>query len=809
MWSRRYGGDQCGSNRMARFRFCLAAAAGPAVLGCDSPVEPQPPAVAPAAAPATALAGDHVPGGRVRVSPARAAFFRRSGDAVQRFAFSAQLLDSSGVAVALPGPMAWTIAGDGGSRLAGTGLSDDGRSATAETESVAKGRDTLTARHGSASGRATVTNWDWLESSWQGRDWVRAGGSRCIFVAVSDRAGTPAPLSAFHDLHGASLAPETVELDSISLVAGAGSARLCVRGRQAGSAGLAVSAWDTTTFRYAGSWRRHHVLAEPLTLRFVADEWELGVGQEEPLTLQTRGSQGNAGTAPASEASVSSSRQAVAAIARAGGTVVRGVASGSATLSASYAGLDAQANVEVYEIVAVRTGGGVTCLLMRRGTVRCAGEEGRLLGYGRERTEGVLLFPEAPDLPIGESPLVEFGRGLASYFACGVHANGDVHCWGAGVRGQLGYGDNRSVGRFETPAEKGPVPVGGRVRSVGVAGDHTCAVMEGSGAVRCWGDNTAGQLGYGSKEPRVGDDETPATFGDVPLGGRAIQVAGGRLQTCALMETGRVRCWGLAGEAWDPENGELVGRSYGLGYGDRFPYDEALGDDETPASVGDLPLPGRAVKISVGGYHTCAIMAAGTVRCWGSAWWGVLGDGVRGAELNHVYDAADSPELAFESPVVDLVSHYFHTCALLADGSVRCWGHGGQGSLGLGNERIIGDDEPATSAPPVPLGGPATALAVFYEGGCAVMRAGGLRCWGNPAGLGFTGVQLGDDEAPAEGGDVRVFVGALRRGAGNSPAAQAAMQFNLGGLRRGPLFGPEGVLSADSLPPLASWVRAR
>ena len=831
LWERRRGFE-----RPARFRLRLVAAAL-AVLACDGPTEPQPSAAAPATlAPAAALAGDHVPGGRVRVSPARAASFRRSGDAVQRFAFAAQLLDSSGVAVALPGPMAWTIAGDGGSRIAASGLSVDERAATAQTESVAKGRDTLTARHGSASGRATVTNWDWLESRWQGRDWVRAGGSGCTFVVVADRAGSSAPLSAFHHLHGASLAPETMELDSISVVAG--SARLCVRGRQPGSAGLAVSAWDTTTFRYAGSWRRHHVLAEPLALRFVADEWELGVGQEEPLALHVTGNRGNAGTAPAAEASPQSSRQATAAIAGAGGTVVRGVATGSATLSASYAGLDARATVEVHEIVAVRTGGGVTCVLLRRGTLRCAGEEGRLLGYGRERTEGVLLFPDARDLPVGESPLVEFGQGMASYFACGVHANGDVHCWGEGRLGQLGYGESGNVGRFETPAEKGPVPVGGRVRSVGAGERHACAVMEGSGAVRCWGDNTAGQLGYGSVEPAVGDDETPASFGDVPLGGRAIQVAGGRLHTCALMETGRVRCWGLAGEDWDPENGELVGRAYGLGYGNRFPYDEALGDDETPASVGDLPLPGRAVKISVGGYHTCALMAQGTVRCWGSAWWGVLGDGARGADLDHVYDAADSPELAFESPVVDLVSHYFHNCALLANGSVRCWGHGGQGALGLGHERIIGDDEPATSAPPVPLGGPATALAVSYDGGCAVMRAGGLRCWGNPAQLGFTGVQLGDDEPPAEGGDVRVFVGPLRRGAGNLPAnrlpsgrlpvsgateaasttvlfrddgalALATMQLDLGGLRRSPLFGPDGVLSADSLPPSASWVRAR
>lgn len=110
------------------------------------------------------------------------------------------------------------------------------------------------------------------------------------------------------------------------------------------------------------------------------------------------------------------------------------------------------------------------------------------------------------------------------------------------------------------------------------------------------------------------------------------------------------------------------------------------------------------------------------------------------------------------------------------------------------------------------------------------MRAGGLRCWGNPRGLGFTGVQLGDDEAPAEGGDVRVFAGPLRRESGSLQASRLLVatageatlttvlfrdhgplvrrQLDLG-LRRGPLFGPEGVLSADSLPPSSSWVRAK
>lgn len=790
--------------RLARLVLLLPAATA-ALIACDGVLNPSAtaPSPVPVGAPAAVVAGDHVAQGRVRITPPRTAFFRWDDDTPVRFAFAAQLLDSAGAAVALPAPPAWSMAGDGASRVTGHALSADNFTATANTETVSTGRDTLTARHGSASGRSVVTSWKWLDAKWQGRDWVGQGGSDCVLAAVLDRAGVPVALATFHDLHGVSLAPEALALDSLSRPTTT-SARLCVRGLRPGSGGLALAAWDTTTFRYGGSYRRHHVLAEPLTLQFVADEWELGVGQEAPLALRVTGSQGNTGTASASEASVSSSVETVATVAGTDGTVVRGVASGSATLSASYLGLDADTRVEVHEIVAVRTGGGATCLLLRRGTVRCAGEEGPLLGHGQGDT-GDLAFPNARDVPMGGTPLAALARGLTSYSACGVHENGDIRCWGISGPGKLGYGDRYDVGLWETPADKGTVPVGGRVRSVGMAEDHTCAVME-SGAVRCWGDNHAGQLGYGSLEPAVGDDETPASFGDVPLGGRAVQVEGGRLQTCALMETGRVRCWGIAAERWNADAKRVAGRAYGLGYGDRFPHDESIGDDETPASVGDVPLPGRAVKVSVGGYHTCALMASGTVRCWGSAWWGVLGDGSRGKTLDHVYDAAESPELVFPSPVVDLVSHYFHNCVLLADATVRCWGLGDGDALGYGHERAIGDDEPATSAPPVPLGGPVAALAIHYQGGCAVMRAGGLRCWGASDELGFTAFRW----------DVQVFPGPLRRRRAGGPllaqggtgmSAPAAMALGLETL--GPLSGPDGVLAVDSLPPMSAWMRAR
>jgi alpha-tubulin suppressor-like RCC1 family protein len=94
-------------------------------------------------------------------------------------------------------------------------------------------------------------------------------------------------------------------------------------------------------------------------------------------------------------------------------------------------------------------------------------------------------------------------------------------------------------------------------------------VLEG-GAVRCWGSGEQGQLGYGNTED-IGDDETPASAGDVDVGTPATHVAVGFLHACATLATGAVRCWGRASTG-------------ALGHGNT----EDIGDDEPPSSAGDV-----------------------------------------------------------------------------------------------------------------------------------------------------------------------------------------------------------------------------
>ena len=77
---------------------------------------------------------------------------------------------------------------------------------------------------------------------------------------------------------------------------------------------------------------------------------------------------------------------------------------------------------------------------------------------------------------------------------------------------------------------------------VAISFTHTCAVLD-TGGVRCWGYANLGELGYGNIANNIGDNETPASVGDVPLGGPAAMVAVGRWHSCALMAAGGVRCW--------------------------------------------------------------------------------------------------------------------------------------------------------------------------------------------------------------------------------------------------------------------------
>jgi len=361
------------------------------------------------------------------------------------------------------------------------------------------------------------------------------------------------------------------------------------------------------------------------------------------------------------------------------------------------------------------------------------------IAVGTALTAGVLAA--ACDMPDRTATAEQAGApaGTGRVLAGQLDA-GDLHtcallddgmrCWGSGEFGQLGYANTDAIGDDETPGTAGPVDLGAVRSSVAVSAgtNHTCAVLD-DGSVRCWGLGLFGQLGYANTDA-IGDDEPPGTAGPVDLGaGRTgTAVTTGASHTCAVLDDGSVRCWGFGGRGQ-------------LGYGNP----DTIGDNETPGSTGAVDLgPGRtATAVSAGANHTCVVLDDGSVRCWGDGGAGQLG---YGDTENLGDDSGETPgslgpvDLGSGRTALAISAGSLHTCALLDDGNVRCWGAGFGGQLGYGNPEAIGDDEAPGSVGPVDLGAGRTAIAVAAgaDHTCAVLDDGSVRCWGN----GFSG-QLG------------------------------------------------------------------
>lgn len=214
------------------------------------------------------------------------------------------------------------------------------------------------------------------------------------------------------------------------------------------------------------------------------------------------------------------------------------------------------------------------------------------------------------------------------------------------------------------------------------------------------------------------------------------QAPGGHM--CALIGPRSVRCWGN-------------GNSGQLGRGNT----SNVGDDESVSALGDLPLGLDIVQLAIGGTHTCVLQKAGSVRCWGSNTYGQLGQGNRIASGDGIGPApANLPDIDLGGVALQVAMGAWHTCALMADGGVRCWGRGQDGQLGYGSINNVADDSTPIRSPAlagdVPLGEPAVAIGAGNTHTCAVTATGGVKCWGlNASGqLGYPfAVNVGDGNA--------------------------------------------------------------
>jgi alpha-tubulin suppressor-like RCC1 family protein len=292
--------------------------------------------------------------------------------------------------------------------------------------------------------------------------------------------------------------------------------------------------------------------------------------------------------------------------------------------------------------VAITAGNGYTCGRTATGAAYCWGANS--LG---QLGDGTNLNRADPVAVVGGRHFVEVTAG--GDHTCGRTATGTAFCWGWNSDGQLGTGGRLAAGdRMATR----PAAVAGGLRFVQVAagwGAHTCG-RTATGAAYCWGANTQGELGDGTKTPKWAPVAVAGGLRFVDLS------ALGYVHTCGRTRDGRAFCWG------GNQQGQL---------GDSTPPDQT-----TPVAVaGGL----RFVELSAGNYHTCGRTVEGRAFCWGGSNNGERGDGAFASA-------------AVRSPVavvgglrfVELRAGGGHTCGRTRDGAAFCWGWNGHGELGDG-----------------------------------------------------------------------------------------------------------------------------
>ncbi len=294
---------------------------------------------------------------------------------------------------------------------------------------------------------------------------------------------------------------------------------------------------------------------------------------------------------------------------------------------------------------------------------------------------------------------------------CARMTNGTAKCWGKNDQGQLG--DGTFIDSYTPRNVKGSSGTGVLSGIVDlVAGDyHTCALMADHTA-RCWGRGASGQLGDGSLTAR----NLPRTVRSASGSGSTTSIAhlrAGSQHTCAVLTNGTARCWGA--------------NSLGA-LGDGSTSNSSL--PRTVQSVATGSTLHNVVDAALGFYHSCFLIGDGTARCTGYNGFGQLGNNSTADNTRAVAVAGGSGS-GVQTGIVNLQSGYNHLCALLNNGTARCWGYNVSGALGDGTttERHV----PRTvenSAGTGALSG-VSAIAASDTRSCALFPSGRAQCWGS------------------------------------------------------------------------------
>jgi alpha-tubulin suppressor-like RCC1 family protein len=347
-----------------------------------------------------------------------------------------------------------------------------------------------------------------------------------------------------------------------------------------------------------------------------------------------------------------------------------------------------------------------TCALLIDGSLRCWGNSGEgQIGNGR--TDNVI----APVAPTGLGQVADVACG--GYHTCVVIDDGSVWCWGENDSGQLG---NSSLAMINgLPGSATPVkvagfpPAGTTAKAVAAGAEHTCVALS-NGSVYCWGSDLGEQLG-----------STPTTSfnGQMPvstvplrvngLSGQAAALAAGGDASYALLSDGTVADWG-----------------------DGFQGSLGNGSSNASPSAGVIPSLSGVTALSASESDFACVIAGGIAKCWGLDLYGELGDDRFGSGVISMSPTNVQNPMGTTTAAVAIAAGDTHACAAYGNATVWCWGHDQSQQLGSPITTTVGTDPGS----PVPvrvtgLTGQATGLAAGRQHTCALLSNGAVWCWGD------------------------------------------------------------------------------
>jgi len=369
--------------------------------------------------------------------------------------------------------------------------------------------------------------------------------------------------------------------------------------------------------------------------------------------------------------------------------------------------------------VAISLGQDHTCAVLEDASVKCWGEGdyGRL-GQG-ESGQGPSDHdtPQLVSLPTGRTAVA---ISAGQHHTCAILDNASVSCWGRNNVGQLGNGGTTGSGSYETTAQYVDLGAGRTAVSISTGSDSSCSVLD-NGVVKCWGNNNQGQIGDGTTVDR----NTPTATSSLGSGRTAKTVSIGYLHTCAILDDASLSCWGdnAIGQLGTGDTTDrTTPTAISIGSGQHMDLPERDIDGDGTLNIFDTHMKSYAIT-DAGASHTCAILDDDSLYCWGRNSEGQLGDGTNTQRSAPVAVSLPSGRTAISVSA----GNGLHTCAILDDASAYCWGYNNKGQLG--------DGTTTSSSTPVavslPSGRTASSVTAGYQHTCAFLDNASLYCWGD------------------------------------------------------------------------------